>query len=493
MTAIAAIQTHKISLLVTDKLGTLGSFKEHNVQKVFYGDNYIIAFAGALTPEFLDYVKKNINDIAENNITSEDIIKAIKADWVIINSKVIDNISCICIKNGIMSYARYSLNGMSFTQENQFIGMGTGGSELASALSMAFDDQDIDSLSEDEIKLKAQKAMLYVSNMKAGVGTDALVYTQKKNNSTVDANDNTFTTIEFSDNIQGNRKKISAIVASSAICHDGYELSPKLLIKLSDDINKMPITMRLIPNGSEHHNQDEVIGEWIGAKATTLGNITLLKSCGYVDNSLQINQNLSTSILCKPTEISLRKNVNGGYIKSVTNAELIDISITTSPLDKFCAVLEASSEFDEELGGSDIIINQCTINFTDNDFDNLLNKTMNTNSIEETSVCDAKLQSDAIKEDKAVIQCTNDIVEERVEEIAIVQDTPSDNVQNEGEKLNYQNIQEENSQLKAQIQDYENVVGKLLDERKAQEDDIKTYDAILNNPQILEQIIKHKK
>ena len=41
--------------------------------------------------------------------------------------------------------------------------------------------------------------------------------------------------------------------------------------------------------------------------------------------------------------------------------------------------------------------------------------------------------------------------------------------------------------------DYENVVGKLLDERKAQEDDIKTYDAILNNPQILEQIIKHKK
>lgn len=58
MTAIAAIQTHKISLLVTDKLGTLGSFKEHNVQKVFYGDNYIIAFAGALTPEFLDYVKK---------------------------------------------------------------------------------------------------------------------------------------------------------------------------------------------------------------------------------------------------------------------------------------------------------------------------------------------------------------------------------------------------------------------------------------------------
>ena len=177
----------------------------------------------------------------------------------------------------------------------------------------------------------------------------------------------------------------------------------------------------------------------------------------------------------------------------MTNAELIDISITTSPLDKFCAVLEASSEFDEELGGSDIIINQCTINFTDNDFDNLLNKTMNTNSIEETSVCDAKLQSDAIKEDKAVIQCTNDIVEERVEEIAIVQDTPSDNVQNEGEKLNYQNIQEENSQLKAQIQDYENVVGKLLDERKAQEDDIKTYDAILNNPQILEQIIKHKK
>ena len=370
MTAIAAIQTHKISLLVTDTLGTLRSFKEHNVQKVFYGDNYIIAFAGVLTPEFLDYVKKNINDIAENNITSEGIINAIKTDWVVINSKVIDNISCICIKNGIMSYARYSFNGMSFTQENLFIGMGTGGSELASALSMAFDGQDIESLSEDEIKLKAQKAMLYVSNMKSGVGTDALVYTQKKNNTAVDVNDDTFTTIEFSNDIQQHRKKISAIVASSAICHDGYELSPKLLIKLSDDINKIPIAMRLIPNGSKHHNQDEIIGEWIGAKATTLGSITLLKSHGYVDDSFQMNQNLSTSILCKPTEISLRKNVNGGYIKSVTNAELIDISITTSPLDKFCAVLEASSEFDAELGSSDIMINQCTINFTDNDFDN---------------------------------------------------------------------------------------------------------------------------
>ena len=58
MTAIAAIQTKKVSLLVTDTLGTLGSFKENNVQKVFYGDNYIIAFAGVVTPEFLDYIKK---------------------------------------------------------------------------------------------------------------------------------------------------------------------------------------------------------------------------------------------------------------------------------------------------------------------------------------------------------------------------------------------------------------------------------------------------
>jgi ATP-dependent protease HslVU (ClpYQ) peptidase subunit len=493
MTAISAIQKNGTSFLITDKLGTIGSFKEPNMKKVFYGDNYIIAFAGHLTVGFINYITNNINNIAANSITPQDMINECKKHLETENPKSIEGISCICIKNGVMSYAKYSLASFIFEQQNNFIGIGSGGSELATALSVAFDGQDIENLSENDIRTQAEKAMRYVSSAKSGVGTDVLIYKQTKN-TTIETNETAFSTVEFSDNVQENRKKISAIIASSGICYDGYELSPSLLIEMSNKINKSPITMRLIPDGSMYHNNDEIIGEWVNAATTKLGDITLLKSRGYVDRQLVIGKNLSASILCKPTEISLRKDIDGKYIKSVINAELIDISITRNPLDKLCAVLEASCEFNADFNDDDIIINQCTINFTDNDFDNLLNKNMNADFTKED------LGADTNQVNNDIVEYTNDTqdnisTDENLEKTADVENTQINETTKitEEDKEYKQKIENENSQLKNQIKDYEDVIEKLLEQNIAKDNDIKDYDSILGNEQILEELLKNKK
>ena len=63
----------------------------------------------------------------------------------------------------------------------------------------------------------------------------------------------------------------------------------------------------------------------------------------------------------------------------------------------------------------------------------------------------------------------------------------------EEDKEYKQKIENENSQLKNQIKDYEDVIEKLLEQNIAKDNDIKDYDSILGNEQILEELLKNKK
>jgi ATP-dependent protease HslVU (ClpYQ) peptidase subunit len=498
MTAIAAIETKGISLVVTDKLGTIGDTNANNMRKVFYGENYIIGFSGVITSSFYDFIETNIGAIASNNQTPEDIIKYIKNYLASNEPKYVKQVSCICIKNGIMAYAKYSLDGFVLTQKNTFVGIGSGGNELATGLSVAFNGQDISLLTPEEIKEKAQSVMEYVSKMKSGVGKDIQIYIQKENNDFYVYNDEEgpkITTAEFSDDIPENRKKISAIVASSALCSDGYELSPLLLTKISKEINASPALMRLIPIGSKYHNEngkDEVVGEWVEAKTINLKDVTLLKARGYIGIDTFVSKNLSTSISCTPTEIALRKGKNGQYIKSVIDAELNDISITLNPLDKFCSILEASGEMMGECTEDDVFVSSFTVKFNNSDFDNLLNNDMNTEAIQ------TDLQETAVPEVEQTAKCANEtpvdeVITEEVGDILPTPTPPVDIPPKEAQQPAENSLEVENTQLKEQIKEYDALVDQFLQQNKKLVEDNKTYDKILNTPQVLEEILKSHK
>ena len=491
MTAIVGIQTENFALIVADKLGVIGTKKEHNFDKAYYGKNYVIAFAGTMPFTFINFIESEAENIANTNETSKDIIQYIKT-YISTNfpPKTGNNLMCICVKNGIMHYAKYGLsldNIISVPALNTFVGIGSGGDNLCVGIQsqLQVSGTKIDDYSPEEIRVICEAAIKATSDFADGVGTVIDIFLQKKESDVFyDIGTQEYNTIKFNGNEQVG-KKISAIVASSAFCTDGYSLSTSLLEKIATKINTNKASMRYIPISNQYHNQngeDKIIGEWVEASTHQFQNFTLQKANGYYSENAEIDNNLSASITLNIKEVSLKKNDDGAYIKSVIDADLYDISITANPLDKCCNILQASGEkIIEE--SDDIMINTFSIEIKNSNFINLLNNDMNT-QVELNSKMEELTTNILSEQSPSVLPQHND------ESILVENNSKTEDdtkiIDNQLQKDDILNT--ENNVLKEQIKQYDETLSQTLNllEQKAQEN-----AKLTESNQILETALKN--
>ncbi len=485
MTAIVGIQTENFALIVADKLGVVGTKKEHNFDKAYYGKNYVIAFAGTMPFTFINFIESEAENIANTNETSKDIIQYIKT-YISTNfpPKTGNNLMCICIKNGVMHYAKYGLgldNIISVPALNTFVGIGSGGDNLCVGIQsqLQVNSTKIDDYSLEEIRVICEAAIKATSDFANGVGTVIDIFLQKKESDVFyDIGTQEYNTIKFNANEQKG-KKISAIVASTAFCDDGYSLSASLLEKISAKINTSKALMRYIPIGNQYHNQngeDKVIGEWVEADTHQFQNVTFLKANGYFNEDTEIDNNLSASITLTLKEVSLKKNKDGTYVKSVVDADLHDISITANPLDKCCSVLQASGEEGIGGGNNDVIINTFSIKINNTNFINLLNNDMDIHA--ELNGKTEKQIPIPSQEQPIVVANPNEPV------VLAVNDNTTIDDQSQKDDI----LKTENNVLREQIKEYDETLSETLNilEQKIQEN-----AKLTENNQILETALKN--